>query len=386
MTTPEILTMLIAHPTVSKDSNRRLIDDVAALLKDHGVTAVIIENDDGTKANLFATTGTDTSISGGIMLSGHTDVVPVKGQDWTKPPFEAVHEQGRVYGRGTADMKGFVASSINAFCAATKRPLKTPLHLALSYDEEIGCIGARSLVAMLKAAPYRPDMCIVGEPTNMAIATGHKGKTALHADCIGVAAHSALAPTAVNAIHLACDLIGAIRALQDDLIAVGVRDAAYDIPYTTLHAGVINAGIALNIVPNHAAVKFEIRNLAEDDPKVILNRLKAAIAPIITAAQQKAPAADIQINITNEYPGLETPIDAAVVDFVKSLTGGNTCIKVAFGTEGGLFSHDLGIPTVVCGPGSMEQGHKADEYISLDQLAACDDMLARLLLRLEDGI
>ncbi|MCE2517910.1 MAG: acetylornithine deacetylase [Alphaproteobacteria bacterium] len=382
--TTAMLERLIAHPTVSRDSNRALIDEVASLLDDHGVKAVIIENDDGRKANLYATTGPDDH--GGVMLSGHTDVVPVDGQDWTKPPFQAVTADGRIYGRGTADMKGFVASAITAFCAATKESLNSPLHLALSYDEEIGCVGVRSMIDMLKSAPVRPAMCIVGEPTGMAIATGHKGKTALHADCIGAEAHSALAPTAVNAIHLACDLVQEIRRLQDELAAHGARDEGYDIPYTTLHAGIISSGVALNIVPNHAAVKFEIRNLFEDDPTVILARLKAAIAPVVSAAQAKAPHADIQISITNTYPGLNTAHDDAVVEFVAGLTGGNDRIKVAFGTEGGLFSQDLGIPTVVCGPGFMDQGHKPDEFVSLEQLAACDAMLAQLVTRLKAGV
>ena len=382
--TTALLERLIAHPTVSRDNNRALIDDVAAMLADHGAQAVIIENDDGGKANLFATTG--PLDHGGVMLSGHTDVVPVDGQDWTTPPFQAVTAEGKIYGRGTADMKGFVAAAITAFCTATTRPLKTPLHLAFSYDEEIGCVGVRSMIEMLKTAPVRPAMCIVGEPTAMAIATGHKGKTALHADCFGAEAHSALAPTAVNAIHLACDLVQEIRNLQDDLVTNGARDDAYDIPYTTVHAGIMSSGVALNIVPNHAAVKFEIRNLAEDDPEAILSRLKAALAPIITAARRKAPQADIQISVTNAYPGLNTPIEDRVVDFVAGLTGGNDRIKVAFGTEGGLFSQDLGIPTVVCGPGSMDQGHKPDEFVTLDQLAACDAMLASLITRLEAGL
>ncbi|XDZ66391.1 acetylornithine deacetylase [Alphaproteobacteria bacterium LSUCC0684] len=384
ITTTEALHHLIGFPTVSRDSNRQLIEWVAALLRRHGVEPIIIENEDGTKANLFASTGPEGVA--GVMLSGHTDVVPVDGQDWTKPPFECTEEDGRLYGRGTADMKGFIASSLSAFCHATTRSLATPLHLAFSFDEEIGCIGVRSLISMLGDAPVRTAFCIVGEPTHMAVATGHKGKTALKATCIGSEAHSALAPTAVNAVYLACDLIQEIRHIQEDLKLHGHRDDAYDIPYTTLHAGLINAGVALNIVPRHAEVAFEIRNLSSDSPDAILERLQHAIAPIIAVARKTAPAADIQIRITNTYPGLETPLESEIVSFVTGLTGSNKTIKVAFGTEGGLFQRDLGIPTVVCGPGSMEQGHKPDEFVSRDQLDACDDMLARLILRLEEGI
>ena len=382
--TTAILADLIAFPTVSRDPNRALIDYCADRLDQAGVVCQIIEDQTGGKANLYATIGPEDQ--SGVMLSGHTDVVPVDGQDWTKPPFQAVEDQGRIYGRGTADMKGFVASALAAGLEAAKMPLKTPLHLAFSYDEEIGCVGVRSMIEMLDQAPVKPLMCIVGEPTHMAIATGHKGKTAIEANCIGAEAHSALAPQAVNAIHLACDLIAEIRKLQDDIAAHGTRDDAYEIPYTTLHAGIIHAGVALNIVPNHAQVKFEIRNLAEDDPDQILVRLKEAITPIIAVAQAKAPQADIAFDITNTYPGLETDLNAEVVDLVSSLTGSNARIKVAFGTEGGLFARDLGIPTVVCGPGSMDQGHRPDEYVSLEQLAACDTMLAALNQRLVAGL
>ena len=379
---------LIAFPTVSRDPNRALIEYCADYLRSIGAVVEIIAADSGDKANLYATIGPD--MVPGVMLSGHTDVVPVDGQLWTKPPFEAVVESGRVYGRGTADMKGFVAAALSCAGIAAQRhlqtPLQTPLHLALSYDEEIGCVGVRSLIDMLAAAPVKPAMCIVGEPTAMAIATGHKGKTAIEAACVGSAAHSALAPQAVNAIHLACDLIAQIRHLQDDMITDGAQDSAYDIPYTTLHAGLITSGVALNIVPHHAVVTFEIRNLAADDPEEILRRLRRAIAPVIAVARKRAAEADIVFKVINSYPGLETSLDEAVVAMVAELTGRDERIKVAFGTEGGLFSQRLGIPAVVCGPGSMEQGHKADEFVTLAQLDSCDAMLASLVDRLATGL
>ncbi len=379
---------LIAFPTVSRDPNRALIEYCADYLRSIGAVVEIIAADSGDKANLYATIGSD--MVPGVMLSGHTDVVPVDGQLWTKPPFEAVVESGRVYGRGTADMKGFVAAALSCAGIAAQRhlqtPLQTPLHLALSYDEEIGCVGVRSLIDMLAAAPVKPAMCIVGEPTAMAIATGHKGKTAIEAACVGSAAHSALAPQAVNAIHLACDLIAQIRHLQDDMITDGAQDSAYDIPYTTLHAGLITSGVALNIVPDHAVVTFEIRNLAADDPEAILHRLRRAIAPVIAVARKRAAEADIVFKVINSYPGLETSLDEAVVAMVAELTGRDERIKVAFGTEGGLFSQRLGIPAVVCGPGSMEQGHKADEFVTLAQLDSCDAMLASLVDRLATGL
>ena len=379
---------LIAFPTVSRDPNRALIAYCADYLRSIGAVVEIIAADSGDKANLYATIGPD--MVPGVMLSGHTDVVPVDGQLWTKPPFEAVVESGRVYGRGTADMKGFVAAALSCAGIAAQRhlqtPLQTPLHLALSYDEEIGCVGVRSLIDMLAAAPVKPAMCIVGEPTAMAIATGHKGKTAIEAACVGSAAHSALAPQAVNAIHLACDLIAEIRHLQDDMVTDGAQDSAYDIPYTTLHAGLITGGVALNIVPDHAVVTFEIRNLVADDPEQILNRLSQAIAPVIAVARKRSAEADIVFRVINSYPGLETSLDEAVVAMVAELTGRDERIKVAFGTEGGLFLQRLGIPAVVCGPGSMAQGHKADEFVTLAQLASCDAMLASLVDRLATGL
>ncbi len=383
-TTLSILRDLIGFPTVSRDPNRDLIDYCASYLKSIGASVDIITTEAGRKANLYATIGPQDVP--GVMLSGHTDVVPVDGQAWSKPPFEAVVEDGRVYGRGTADMKGFVASAL--FCAgkAADRQLTTPLHLALSHDEEIGCVGVHSLIDMLADAPVKPAMCIVGEPTSMAIATGHKGKTAIEATCIGNAAHSALAPQAVNAIHLACDLISQIRLLQDDIASSGAHDTAYDIPYTTLHVGLVTGGVVLNIVPDHAVVTFEIRNLTTDNPDKILNRLRGAISPVIAVARQREPDADIAFNVINTYPGLDTPLDDAVVEMLAGLTGSDQRIKVAFGTEGGVFSQKLGIPTVVCGPGSMAQGHKADEFVTLAQLDACDAMLAVLVDRLEHGI
>jgi acetylornithine deacetylase len=382
MNTRDILAKLIAFPTVSRDPNIALIEWVTSLLGEHGITATIIPNEAGTKANLYATVGPKDRA--GVMLSGHTDVVPVEGQDWSKPAFELSESEDRLYGRGTCDMKGFVAAAINAAITASKRELQTPLHLALSYDEEIGCIGVRSLIDMLKDARIRPAMCIVGEPTGMMVASGHKGKTALRATCTGQEGHSALAPLAMNALHLAMDFGQAIRDKQFEIMATGHKDGDYDVPYTTLHIGKIEGGTALNIVPNHAIVDFEIRNLAEDDPQEIIADLREAAAKITRNANH--PAAKIELTESWSYPGLLTQQEADVLTFVKSLTGANSTIKVAFGTEGGLFSDRLGIPTVICGPGSMMQGHKPDEFVAIAQLTACDVMLNNLLNRLEERL
>ena len=379
--TREILDRLIGFDTVSSNPNMALMDYVVGLLASHGIAAELIPDPLGGKANLFASTGPGA----GVMLSGHTDVVPVEGQAWTRPPFQLTEAEGRLYGRGTADMKGFCAAAIAALIAAAKRPLKTPLHLALSYDEEIGCMGVRSLVTMLEAAPHRPRFCIVGEPTGMQVATGHKGKVALRATCIGREGHSALAPLALNALHLAAEFIQAVRAEQAEIASVGLKDGDYDVPYTTLHVGKMSGGVQVNIVPNKATLDFEIRSLAGDDAALIIERLRARAAGIV-AGYPDFPEAAIAIERLWDYPGLGTPSDAQVVNFVKSLSGANGTIKVAFGTEGGLFDARLGIPTVICGPGSMAQGHKPDEYVTLEQMGRCEAMLAKLVDRLEAGL
>lgn len=377
MTTLEILARLIAFPTVSRDPNRALIAWVRELLATYGIDAGIHPSPCGAKANLYARIG---AAEGGVLLSGHTDVVPVDGQAWTMPPFELTAADGRLYGRGTADMKGFVACALSAMLAASRRRLAHPLHLALTYDEELGCLGAPGLIDAMAAAGARPAMCLVGEPTLMTVATGHKGKRALRAVCRGVEGHSALAPFALNALHLGADFISAVRALQARIAAEGLRDGDYDVPYTTVHAGIVSGGTALNIVPNRCDIDFEIRWLAEDDPDAHIDALRAEAARICAATGRSEAA--IQIETLWGYPGLGTPPDAEVVRFFKGLTGANGTIKVAYGTEGGLFASRLGVPTVVCGPGSMSQGHKPDEFVAEDQIAACERMLARLVDRL----
>lgn len=384
MDTRSILERLVSFDTVSSRPNIALMEWARDLLAGAGIEAVLIPDATGGKANLYATVGPRDR--GGVMLSGHTDVVPVEGQDWTVPPFALTARNGRLYGRGTTDMKGFCAAALSAMIAASGRELKTPLHLALSHDEEVGCIGVRSLIDLLDGAPQRPAMCIVGEPTNMAVATGHKGKVALRATCTGREGHSALAPMALNALHLAADFIGAIRAEQAEVAASGPRDGDYDVPYTTIHAGVMRGGVQVNIVPNQAVIDFEIRSLAGDDPEALIARLRDRAAAIVAPHAAIFPEAAIRVERLWDYPGLGTPSDAAVVNFVKGLTGANGTIKVAFGTEGGVFSGRLGIPTVICGPGSMAQGHKPDEYVSEEQLGRCEAMLVALLDRLEAGL
>ena len=384
MQTADILARLIGFDTTSSKPNRALMDWVQDLLAAAGIAAQILPDASGGKANLYATVGPQDRP--GVMLSGHTDVVPVDGQVWTRPPFVLTEAEGRYYGRGTTDMKGFVASALAAALMAARRPLATPLHLALSYDEEVGCLGVVSLIDMLAHAPHLPAMCIVGEPTGMQVATGHKGKIALRATCTGREGHSALAPMALNALHLGADFLGAVRRLQDEVAESGLQDGDYDVPYTTLHVGKMQGGVQVNIVPNSCTLDFEIRNLAGDDPQALIDRLRVEADRITAPLKAAFPEAAISIDRLWDYPGLGTPSSAPVVQFVKSLTGANGTMKVAFGTEGGLFSTRLGIPTVICGPGSMAQGHKPDEWVSVGQITRCDAMLAALLDRLEAGL
>jgi acetylornithine deacetylase len=379
----EILERLLAFDTVSHRPNKALMEYVRGLLEAEGLAVTLVADAGGGKANLYATTG--PGAVGGVMLSGHTDVVPVEGQDWTVPPFALTESDGRYYGRGAADMKGFVACAVEAMILASRRNLKVPLHLALSYDEEIGCMGVRSLIDLLAAAPVKPRFCIVGEPTGMQVATGHKGKVALRATCRGREGHSALAPLALNALHLAGDFLTAVRRVQAEVAATGLRDGDYDVPYTTLHVGKMNGGVQVNIVPNLAVLDFEIRSLAGEDVAGLIRRLEGEAEAIVAPLRGEFPEAAITVERLWDYPGLGTPSDAEVVRFVKGLTGANGTMKVAFGTEGGLFDQRLGVPTVICGPGSMAQGHKPDEWVSVEQVERCRGMLAALVDRLEAG-
>ena len=367
----ELLKALIAFPTISRTPNLALIEHVAGMLGAAGIACTIVRNDAGTCANLFASTG--PAHVPGVMLSGHTDVVPVEGQPWTMPPFEATLRDNRVYGRGAADMKGFVACAVVAMLDASKRTLGKPLQLALSYDEEIGCVGVRRLIDVLERSPNRPELCVVGEPTMMQIATGHKGKAAYRAVCCGEEGHSALAPRYRNAIHVATDWVAAMRAAQQRLAQHGAQDDGYDVPYSTIHVGTIHGGKALNIVPNQCTLDFEIRTLANDRASEILDGIRARFV-------RHDDAALPDIEEVNAYPGLDTHIASDAVRFLEALLPADTSKrKVAFGTEGGLFSTRLSVPTLVCGPGDISVAHKPDEYVALAQLDACDAFLARLI-------
>jgi acetylornithine deacetylase len=329
----------------------------------------------GRKANLYASIG--PAEQPGILLSGHTDVVPVDGQKWSTDPFELRQRGERLYARGSSDMKGFLACALHAARRAAAAPLRMPLQLAFSYDEEIGCLGVRSLIDDMAGWSHLPRFCIVGEPTLLRPAVGHKGKTAFTATCHGRAAHSANPGLGVNAIHMAADFIGRIRERQAGIEQSGLRDATYEVPYTTLHVGVIHGGTVLNIVPSRCQLEFEFRNIPNENAAELTTSLRADAAAIAAKC-----GTGIDLDINHEYPALDTPPDAEVVQLAGELTGHMEPIKVGYGSEAGLFSGRLGIPTVVCGPGSIDQAHKPDEFVALEQLQACDAMMDALIARL----
>jgi acetylornithine deacetylase len=376
----DLLASLIAFDTTSRESNLQLIEFVRDYLDRLQVLSTLIFNDERTKANLFATIGTDDRP--GIVLSGHTDVVPVDGQPWSVPPFELSEKDGKLYGRGTADMKGYIACVLAAVPGLLAEPLRMPVHIALSYDEEVGCLGVRSLLAELEQRPHKPMLCIIGEPTELKPVLGHKGKLAMRCDVHGAACHSAYAPQGVNAIEYAADLIGELGRIGSRLRAANLQDSRFDPPFTTVQTGVISGGKALNIVPADCRFDFEIRTLPSQNPKDVAQQLEHyAQQQVLPRMQAVDTRSSISFSELSAYPGLATDAQSQAARLIAEFCGSSAFTTVAFGTEGGLFDA-VGVPTVVCGPGSMDQGHKPDEFVSVEQLQACDSMLERLTLSL----
>ncbi|WP_428944052.1 acetylornithine deacetylase [Pantoea sp. FN060301] len=376
LTSRTLLEKLVAFDTTSRESNLALIDFVWRYLTDLGVSCELIHNTERSKANLYARLGPGGS--GGVMLSGHSDVVPVDGQAWSVPPFTLTERDGKLYGRGTADMKGFIASMLAAVPHFLAQPLTQPLHLAISYDEEVGCLGVRSLLDALAQRPEKPAICLIGEPTGLKAVSGHKGKSGMRCEVKGAACHSAYAPQGVNAIEYAAKLIQRLMVIGERLAAPDRQDARFDPPFTTVQTGVIAGGTALNIVPADCTFDFEVRTLPQQDAQQVVTELEdyaqSDLLPQMRAVNHHTA---IHFYSLSSYPGLDTPADSPAARLIAHLTGSSELSTVAFGTEGGLF-HQNGISSVVCGPGSMEQGHKPDEFITLDQLNACDEMLRRL--------
>jgi acetylornithine deacetylase len=374
--TIEVLEALVGFDTTSRNSNLLLVEWVEAYLDRFGVPHERVPDAAGTKANLWATIGPPDVP--GTILSGHTDVVPVDGQAWTNDPFRLTERNGRVYGRGAADMKGFDACCLAAVPEMVAARLTRPIHLSFSYDEEVGCVGVRGIIARLERAKVKPAACFVGEPTEMGVVIGHKGQRAFRVAVHGKTCHSSLAPHGVNAVDYGARMIVKIREISDRLARSGVRDPLYDVPHTTAVSGVVRGGAALNIVPDLCTFEFEFRPLAVDD-------VDGLVEEVVTFARERLepemqavdPAARIVFEPKSSWPGLETPAAFDVVGLAKTLAGRKEHSKVAFGTEAGLFAAAR-IPTVVIGPGSIDQAHKADEYVAVAQLEACRAFLDRL--------
>ena len=365
-----VLDRLIAFNTVSANSNLALAEYVETYLRDRGFAVHRMPDPTGQKAGLYARIG---PAGGGILLSAHTDVVSAEGQGWSRDPFRLTREEGRLYGRGTTDMKGFLAAMLALADRASKADLKEPLKLSVSYDEEVGCLGIARMIGALPDVLGMPRAAIVGEPTEMTVAIGHKGKVGLKAIAHGEAGHSSLAPKFENALYVAADFMGRLRGLQGWYAEHGAHDSGYDIGHATIHVGKMAGGTALNIVPDRAEMQFEVRYLAGDDLDAILGRINELAGERIDLEQTVA------------YPGLQTSSTARVTKLACYLAATNATTKVAFGTEAGFFDSS-GIPTVVCGPGSMEgQGHKPDEFVTVDQMVACHAMMNRILVTLTRG-
>jgi acetylornithine deacetylase len=379
----EILGHLVAFDTTSRNSNLALVAWVEGYLADHGVTAERVYDTTGEKANLWATIG--PADRPGYILSGHTDVVPVDGQDWATDPFRLTGRDGRLFGRGTCDMKGFLACCLARVPAMVAADLRQPIHLAFSYDEEIGCVGVRGLIERLARAPVRPAACFVGEPTGMQVVIAHKGKRSFEAVVTGRSCHSSLTPEGVNAVDYAAMLALEIRRMGEAFTASGTRDPLFTIPVSTAHTGVLEGGTALNIVPDRARLLFEFRLLPDDSADAAEAAIRRFAADVLEPAMRAiAPEAGIEIRMISGFPGLDTAPDAPVTQLARRLAERNDHGKVAYGTEGGLFA-EIGIPTVVIGPGAIAQAHRADEFIEKAELDSCERFIDRLIEHCRHG-
>ena len=374
----EILKKLVSFDTTSFKSNLDLIKFIENYLNDLNIKSELIYDENKNKANLFTTIG--PNLQGGIVLSGHTDVVPITKQNWTSDPFILTERDDKLFGRGSSDMKGFIAIVLSRVSAMVEKKLKKPIHLAFSYDEEIGCVGVHSLLDLIKKKSINPEFCIVGEPTSMEMVIGHKGKHAYDVKVDGLSCHSGQAPNGVNAINYASKLINYIEEINKEKSIKGPFDNDYEIPYSTLHTGLIKGGTILNIVPKLCHFEFEIRHLAEEDPLEIIQRIKQYTEELLIKEMHNiSSTTNIEINEKINYPGLNISESIPPVKQVKELLGKSSHKKVVFGTEGGLFKRELNLPTIICGPGSIDQAHKPDEFISIQQIEKGGTFIDKLI-------
>ncbi len=378
--TRDILAELIAFPTVSSEGNLEMIAYAADLLGSAGASISISRDASGAKANLFATLG--PSGNGGIVLSGHTDVVPVDGQDWTGDPFRMAERSGRLYGRGACDMKGFIAACLAMVPSFAASELRRPLHFAFTYDEEVGCFGARALVEELARAGVKPSVAIIGEPTEMRVIEGHKGCYEYTTEFVGLEGHGSQPGRGVNAVEYAVRYVSRLLELGEQLKARAPAASRFDPPWTTLQVGRFNGGAARNVIAGSCTVEWEMRPVQKSDAEFVKADIGAYVEKVLKPAMQAvAPQAAIVTHTIGEVEGLAVASESEARDIVFELTGCDHADVVAFGTEAGLFQ-EAGMSVVICGPGSIEQAHKPDEFIAIDQLAACLEMLDKLRLKL----
>ena len=373
--TIEIMDKLIGFPTISSESNLDCIDWIGGYLKSFGARCEITSETKG-KANIFATLGPDTD--GGIILSGHTDVVPVEGQNWSSDPFKMKRKNNALFGRGTCDMKGFISAAMAMVPKYSKLDLKRPIHFAFTYDEEVGCLGARVLVNQLIASGLKPSACIVGEPTSMRIIEGHKGMCEYTTEFRGVEGHSSQPDRCVNALEYAHRFINKLMEVRLELPEMAPEGSRFDPPHSTSSICACHSGTTHNVIPSQAEVEWEMRVVQRSDREWLRGQMECYVDEVLRPEmKEKSIIADIFETVCIETDGLEPEPDSEAVKIVQELTGGNSTEVVAFGTEAGLFSR-AGISSVLCGPGSIEQAHKPDEYVTEEQMFSCLNMLERL--------
>lgn len=378
-TTREWLDTLVSHDTTSRNSNMSLIEEVRDGLAAQGIKAELFRSPEGNKANLFATLpARDGSTQGGIVLSGHTDVVPVDGQQWDSNPFAVTERDGRLYARGSCDMKGFIAAGLALVPDFLSMQRNMPIHFALSYDEEVGCAGAPFMLDELKLRGVKFDGCVVGEPTSMQVVVAHKGINVYRCRVHGKAAHSSLTPKGSNAIEYAARLICRIRDIADHFKEHGPYDEFFDVPFTTMTTNQIQGGIAVNTIPELCEFVYEFRNLPGMSSDGIQAQVDAYVKNELLPRMQRE-FADARIDVVKgaSAPAFEATEDAAITQLVRALTADQDKRKVGYATEAGLFQN-IGIPTVVCGPGSIEQAHKPNEYVDIAQLETCERFLRKI--------
>ncbi|WP_284075790.1 acetylornithine deacetylase [Herbaspirillum aquaticum] len=383
MNTRQWLETLVAFDTTSRNSNLELITTVRDSLEKQGISSWLAHNKEQTKANLFATLPATAgpnagSTEGGIVLSGHTDVVPVDGQKWDTDPFKLTEKDGSLFGRGTCDMKGFIATSLALVPEFLAMPRVKPIHLAFSYDEEIGCIGAPVMLEGIVKRGIKVDGCVVGEPTSMNVVVAHKGINVFACKVHGKSAHSSLTPQGCNAIEHAARLICAIRDFADGYKANGPYDQFFDVPFSTMTTNQIRGGIAVNTIPELCEFTYEFRNLPGMSVADIQAQIDKYIAEVLLPKMRSEfPDARVEIDNFAGSPALEAVEQAAITELVRALTGDRETRKVAYGTEAGLFQQ-IGIPTIVCGPGDIGNAHKPNEFVTLSQMERCEQFLRKL--------